>query len=209
MLPLTYDNRDARFTELAFGAARLSPLPTTHMLEKRRVRNQGNSLSCTSHATTGASEYEEGIELSPAWHWMKTCEKLGTYIPNGCDPRTAMGVSCSEGDAPEPAQYSFEIDNPQTIGNWTAWAPVSPNATEDHKKAAYVRIPMVADYFDSVRAKLFEGYAVMAYGTWCNGWEMSKREPIIKEKQKIMSKLSVDWKTAGKVLDLLKFEGYR
>ncbi len=169
MLPLTYDNRDERFSKIAFGAPRLSPLPASFMLAKRRVRNQGASYSCTAHATTGASEYQEGVELSPAWHWMKICEKMGNYIPAGTDPRTAMSISCKLGDVQEPAQFSFETHNAQEIGNWTQW-PNTDAAAEEHMKAAYVPVPMVGDYFDSVRATLFKGLAVMAYGTWSDSW---------------------------------------
>ncbi len=176
MKPLLYDDRDAKFAAVAFGAPVPPVLPTMFRLPEKRVRNQRASLSCTSHNTTGASEYQEGVELSPAFHWAETCRKLGSYIPYGSDPRTAMGVSCRIGDMPErDAAMNFEQHDPQVIGNWNNWGMSKETALEvdNHKKAAYVPIQIVGDYFDSIRAALYKGNAVMAFGTWCQGWEQS------------------------------------
>ncbi len=176
MTPLLYDERDAEYAAVAFGAPVMPVLPSAFELPKKRVRNQGMSLSCTAHNTTGASEYQEGVELSPAWHWAQTCKLLGSYVPNGSDPRTAMGVSAKQGDLEESlAVHKFETDDAQTIGNWNNWTTDAfmRGVIEQHQKAAYVPIQMVGDYFDSIRAALYKGNAVMAFGTWCEGWDKS------------------------------------
>lgn len=170
--PIKPDPRDKKFTQIAFGAAALPEFPLTFRLPQKKIKNQGNSLACTAHATTLASEHQENRELSAAWHWMETCRRLGNFIPNGADPRTAMKISLELGDLPaELATYSFPETNPQIIGNWDQWPHVPEATVELYRKAAYVKIPKVGDYFDSVRAALMNQNAVMAFSTWCWGSE--------------------------------------
>lgn len=179
-LPITYDERDDQFTQIAFGAVAAPVFPKTLGRQRRAVKDQDGSQSCTSQTTTLASEYQENVELSAEWHWMETCRKLNNFIPNGADPRTAMGISKEWGDIPrELAPFKFPVDNPQIIGNWNEWDNLSApeamrKAAEIHKKAAYVKIPYVKDYFDSIRAALVNGKdngtVVMAFGTWYTEW---------------------------------------
>lgn len=174
MLPLKPDHRDDAFSEIVFGAPSLPTFPKTLFRKRNRVKHQGQSLSCTKHATAGASEYQDGLELSAAWGWSRVCKKLGNFIPEGTDPRTAMGITCQEGELPQSlAKYTFPDDYYQIVGNWENWPDTSKEA-QPYRKAAYIKVKIVGDYFDSIRNALFVGkeknQVVMAFGTWYQEW---------------------------------------
>lgn len=179
LLPLKKDPRDDKFSKIAFAAPALPVFPQTYRLEELfPVKNQTSSLSCTKQTTAAVSEYQDGVELSPAWGWAQVCKKVGNYIPAGAEPRVAMGITCELGELPQReilkrALYSFEQHDPQTIGNWNNW-PDLRDAAEPYRKAAYIKVRKVGDWFDSIRFALWDGreqkQAVMAFGTWLSNW---------------------------------------
>lgn len=189
LLPLTPDPRDQRFTEVAFGAAPrpLPVFPKSLFRERKPAKDQDGSLSCTQHAIAAAAEYQDGIELDPAWGWMKYCESVGTAIPNGASPRDAMRVAVKHGILPhKDSPFHFPHDDYQTIGNPKSWEqhPDLAEKAEPFKKAAYVPIQRIGDTFDSIRAALFygqqKGQTVLAFGTWRDNWD---RVAVLPEKQ--------------------------
>jgi hypothetical protein len=176
--PISYDPRDEQFTQITFGAVTLPVFPKTLGRKRRPVKNQGTSVSCTAQTTALAAEYQDGEELSAAWTWKEVCKYLGTFTPPGAQPRDAMSRAIAVGFLPQRhAKYSFPQDNTQTIGNWNNW-PDQYALAEPFKKAAYVRIPIIADYFDSIKAALVHGkeknQIVMAFGTWYTEWNIGK-----------------------------------
>ncbi len=177
LLPLKPDPRDKKFSKVVFAAPQLPIFPQTLNRPRLKPKDQGSSLSCTKQTTAGASEYQDGVELSAAWGWSRVCKRFGNYVQNGSDPRTAMKVSIEEGELPQSlAEYSFPKDDTQVIGNWNNWADHKDHA-EPYRKAAYVKIPKVGDWFDSVRYALFTGkeqnQVVMAFGTWKCNWNQA------------------------------------
>lgn len=174
-VPWKHDSRDDKFTEIAFGTPTLPLFPETLGRQRRPVKNQGDSLSCTAQGATLAAEYQDGVPLSAEFQWMQTCKKLGTAIPNGADYRTAFKILIERGALPqEKSPYTFTVDNYQTIGNWNAWPDYRLVETEAYKKAAYVKIPRVGDWFDSVKTALLRGkdkeQIVVACTRWFSEW---------------------------------------
>ena len=179
-LPIRPDPRDDKFSEIVFGSPTLPDFPKTLGRKRNKAKNQSNSLSCTKHTTAGASEYQDGIELSAAYGWSLLCEKVKNFTPNGAEPRAAMGLSCEIGElAQADAQFTFPEDDPQIIGNWENWnqREVLKAYAERYKKAAYIKVVKVGDYFDSIRNALYVGKAknqvVMAFGTWYGEWSQT------------------------------------
>ena len=182
LLPLKYDNRDKKFTQTAFGAAQPLPLPKTLGRVRRIVKNQYDSQSCTAHTVTSCSEYQEKIALSPEWQWAQTCKKLGTFIPPGSDPRTAMKIAVDMGSLPaELSPLTFAFGNYQEVGNWRNYPRTLEDKAEPQKKAAYVRPPSFGDAFDSIRQALLRGeqknQTVMMFGGWYDIW-MGETIPV-------------------------------
>jgi hypothetical protein len=175
-LPLTRDPKDFTHTAL-FGAATPTEFPKSLNRERRAVKNQGSSLSCTAQAVAAASEYQENLPFSAAWQWAQICKALGTYVPSGADPRTAMETARRLGSLPlHRARYAFPNDDAQVIGNWDNWGPELFVDAEPFRKAAYVRIDNnpVFDTFDDIRYALLQGRdrneVVLAFGTWYHEW---------------------------------------
>ncbi len=172
--PISYDPRDDKFTAIKFGAVSLPVFPKTLGRIRRRPYDQAWSQSCTQQAINGAAEYQDGVELNPAWSWSRYCKKVGNFIPQGADPRAAMQIAIDEGLLPyEAGQLSFPIDDQQIIGNWDKWPELHAKA-EPYKKAAYIKIPKVNDHFDSIRTMLLQhkndGTCVIGFGTWLSNW---------------------------------------
>ena len=174
-VPWRSDPRDKKFTEVVFGAGVLPTFPKTLNRIPRPTKDQDNSLSCTAQGSTLASEYQEGVELSAAWIWKEVCKTLGTAVPNGADWRIACKIHVKQGCLRQSfAKYSFPKDDYQVIGNWNNWDEVSPENVEISRKAAFVPIPKVGDWFDSVKAALVNGYkknqVVMIASAWYYEW---------------------------------------
>ena len=174
-VPWKVDPRDKKFTEIVFGAGILPEFRKTLYRARQPIKNQGVSLSCTAQGTTLASEYQEKEELSAAWIWKEVCKQLGTAVPNGADWRVACKIHIKKGALKQSlAKYSFPKDDYQVIGNWQNWDEVPLETTEIHKKAAFVPIPKVGDWFDSVKAALQNGYeknqVVMIASAWYYEW---------------------------------------
>lgn len=149
--PIQYDPRDEQFTQIAFGAPQLPVFPKTLNTPRKAVKNQGTALSCTKQTTELAAEYQDGEEMDAERAWEELKKVLGDPNPQGAQPRAAMSLNVK-------------------TGSW----PVKGGGPDQYRKAAYIKIPIIADYFDSIRAALFNGkdknQIVMAFGTWYNEW---------------------------------------
>lgn len=172
--PIRPDHRDKKFTKVAFGAPLLPTFPKTLGRPRRKVKDQNGSQSCTAHATTLAAEYQDQEELSAAFTWSRICKALNNFSPDGADPRTAMSVGHDIGYLPQStAVHSFPQDS-DIAGDWRPYGPFFLEKAEPFKKAAYIRIPKVGDWFDTIRTALLRGQAenqvVMAFGPWREGW---------------------------------------
>lgn len=156
--PIKPDPRDDNFTRL-YGAPVLPSFPKTLNCPRKSVKNQGSTLSCTKQTTELAAEYQDGEEMSAEWAWEELKAVLNDPNPQGAQPRDAMSLNCKLGSLP--------------LKEFTQGA-ILRHIAEKYRKAAYIRIPKVGDWFDTIRAALlngqYESQIVMAFGTWYDEW---------------------------------------
>lgn len=134
----------------------LSELPKEFKLKTLGVKNQGDTDYCSAFATTLVSESQEGVELSPEWHFAKSKELSGDKDEWGQDLRTALKVSVKYGDLMQKdAPFSLK-DKPdeflRDIKNWNI--PLS--LVIGQRKKSYIKVEGQYDSYDDIRATLYK-----------------------------------------------------
>jgi len=154
--PLKKDSRDFKLSAV-LKLPPLEELPDEFELEPLEIKNQLETDYCTQMAACGASELQEGIELSPEWAFAVSKMISGDPEEFGQDLRTAIKVHTKfgvieKGQAPYSLEAGDEDSKMRYINNW-------PKELFDkalgHKKQSYFKLDGQYDYFDDIRAFLW------------------------------------------------------
>lgn len=155
--PTPRDDRDFKMGAL-FELPKLSELPDEFVLEGYTIRNQGNTDFCSAFATTGASELQEGVKLSPEWAFQAGKKISGDPQAWGQDLRTACKAHVSYGDIEESeSPFTVATAGQAFIRDPKNWPDTLLPKALKHKKQAYVSTTSDgADSFDTVRQSIYK-----------------------------------------------------
>lgn len=153
---LPKDNRDFRLSKITTLPA-LNELPEEFVLKPLTSKNQFNSDYCTAFATCGASEIQEGVELSPEWSFAVSKMISGDPEEFGQDLRTACKVHTQFGAVEAKiAPYSLvRGDSDEKMRYISNWPENLFDEAIKHKKQSFVKIDGQYDHFDNLRAFLW------------------------------------------------------
>lgn len=205
---LKYDKRDYDFKK-TFGVTKstLELLPETLNRVPLSIKDQQFTNFCTGYGVSAASEYQEGIELSPEYQTAKIGQIYGQPILNGAEPRSALKSAVTYGSLPQSlSPYRLNQDGQEKVANWDAWPEALDQLAAKHKKKRYYRVtygyPDDLDVFDSIKiglwfAKESKG-VVVAFGNWYEEWNHAQPKGIVSVPQtQSYSRhcyLFIDWK---------------
>lgn len=150
------DDRDLCLGDLITLPA-LAELPAEFELTPLTIKDQLDTDFCTGYATCGASELQEGVELSPEYSFALSKSLSGNVDQYGQDVRTAMSVhvkygALEEKDAPYGI-FNKPADFLRRIGNWPA---TLYKKAVIHKKRGYAFVSGPYDAYDNVRATIWK-----------------------------------------------------
>lgn len=175
--PLTYDKRDFNHAKL-FGGIKndLPGLPKEGLGRKPiSIKDQEDSNYCTAFTVSEASEYQEGVELSPEYQTAKVGQIVGQPIFNGAQPRDAMKSATVYGSLEKSVSpYIFQNDGWQYPAQYQSYNTFLDEDAKVHKKGSYFSVtwgwPDDLDPFDSARLALWQAKnekgVVMVFGLW-------------------------------------------
>lgn len=139
-----------------FGAPIVVSVPD-FQIGSPRVKNQGGDGTCTVFAATSVSEDQEGVELEPAYQWLKTAQLGGVY-PQGAAPGDvcksltkfgSLSVAASPLHLPEAGASVVQIKQ-----NWDKIDNLDSVAFM-YRKRSYFELEGLGDRFDSIRQILW------------------------------------------------------
>jgi|TARA_Y100000034_G_scaffold50782_1_gene62518 hypothetical protein len=93
--PTPEDKRDFELSAV-FGAVKELP-DEDFVIGEPKIKNQRRTDFCTAYASCLVSEYQEGVELSPEYAFMKAKKAKGSWRSWGCDLRTLCKIHVKVG----------------------------------------------------------------------------------------------------------------
>ena len=180
--PLPKDPRDLKLGGI-FGQPQLHEIPSEFILDGYTIKNQGDSDFCAAFSSTLASEFQEGVSLSPEAVFALSKAESDDVDEWGQDLRTICEVHRKHG-APEKdvVPFSIEDKDPTFLRRITNY-PIDQvlKSAIVHKKASYMSTSGNYKPFDNIRAWMWkfrsERKAVILGVNW--GWSTS--EPFIND----------------------------
>jgi hypothetical protein len=166
------------------------------------IKDQRGTLFCTAYGTAAASEYQEGIELSPDFQVAAVSRVAGAPILNGADPRDALNALPTFGSlAQHLSPFSLDTHGAAFVANLDNWPADLIEKAKEHAKAAYIRINGPHDTYDNIRNALYmgqaENQAVVAFGRWYRGWNNVGPSGIVPDDQSALHGyhcyIFIDW----------------
>lgn len=166
------DERDFKVGSLT-KLPSLDTLPKTFELESI-TKDQQNTDYCSAFASTGASEYQEGVELSPEWHFAASKDLSGDTEDWGQDLRTAMKTSVKYGDIKQSdAPFSLKDKDDKFLRDFKNWPIDLRQKALEHKKKSFIKVEGQYDSYDNVRATIFKFKCPIVMGlNW--SWPISQ-----------------------------------
>lgn len=153
--PLPVDERDFKVGQI-MSLPKLEDLPEEFELPTLGVKNQYDSDFCSAFAATLVSESQEGIELSPEWHFAVSKKISGDVKEWGQDLRSACEVSVKYGDIPQKdAPFTLKDKTPEVLRDINNWPDLFTLAI-GQKKKSYIKVKGPYDDFDDIRATIYK-----------------------------------------------------
>lgn len=126
----------------------LFPLDTEH---------QGNSDFCSAFSTTGMSELQEGVSLSPEWSFAASKKLSKDKNEWGQDMRTAMKAHVEYGAIKkEDSPFSIDTHSAKFLRDIDNWPEELFEKAKEHKKESYFEVTGQHDHFDNIRATIWK-----------------------------------------------------
>jgi len=162
--PLKKDRRDFSYTK-KFGIVSL-PTQNFRVGAPLEIKEQFSSDMCTAFASTGLSELQEGVILSPEWQFAKIKQMEGNWQAWGADLRTTCKSLVKYGSLPkDKAEFNLKFKDRNFLANWENWDKTKyGNGFElemiarKHRKQSYFAIDTsgYTDLFDAMRGALWQ-----------------------------------------------------
>lgn len=175
--PLPTDDRDFKLGSV-FGAPSLADIPQEDfVIGESGILNQGSSDLCTAFATAKASEFQEGVNLSPEYTFAKTKELMGEWEEWGADLRVACKAGKDFGFLPLAEAPLTLGAGRDYVANWAHWHPKLDVIAKKYAKQSFFSVEAYDDLFDSIRANLWrfrgEKRAIITGAMWRSEWTNS------------------------------------
>lgn len=155
LLPLPKDERDLTVGAL-FLLPKLAELPTDFVLEGYDVKMQDADF-CSAFMAVGMSELQEGVALSPEWHFAASQDLYPSQW--GQNLRAAMATSVKVGDielSDAGDNVCFKKDQ-SFLRDFKNWDQGLKEKAKRHKKQTYLKVTGVGDdAFDTLRKVIWK-----------------------------------------------------
>lgn len=180
--PLKEDHRDFQLGAV-FSLPALEDLPDKFAFETLGVKDQGNSDLCSAFAVTTLSEIQEGVRLSPLYHFALSKEISGDPDNWGQNARDAVAASAKYGDVEESeAKFKENQSSSNAIRHLKNWPEDHLEKAIKHKKKSYFKVTGLYDHFDNIRASMWkfrdglQGVSLGLLWAWHTGQEFLSLE---------------------------------
>ena len=173
------DKRDFSLTKV-FGA--LDPINVPNQdffVGNPKIKNQGSSDLCTAFAGTLASEYQEGVILSPEWFFAMIKKMRNEFKSWGADLRSIMKAATKVGFLEQKdAPFTLKDKARDFVANWKNWSVSLLPLARKHAKKSFFKVDGKNGTFDNIRVALWENrgqrQAVITGCTWRQSWTYAK-----------------------------------
>jgi len=177
LLPHVEDKRDFDH-ETVFGSVKPIELPDEYIVKGRKwIHQQYDSDLCAAMTTTGVSEDQEQVRLSPEYQFAKIKEIMGDPFGWGASLRIACQSLVKYGSLEESiSPYNLDIANRNYIADWKHWSKDLDVQAREHKKQSYFGIKDRSyDLYDSIRSALWLNKdfnrSIVSGALWRFGWD--------------------------------------
>lgn len=169
--------------ELQFGAADLSQLPPLGLGRKPiSIKDQRSTQFCPAYSTATASEYIEGIEMSPEYQAAVIGEIAGAPIFNGASFKNALKGLTLFGSLPQKdAPLTLDKDGEKVVADLKNWPRGLAQKADDYLKASsYDVLRGSYDAFDNIKSALAkakedgEDRVALVASQWYENWNGHK-----------------------------------
>ena len=156
LVPLREKDRGFSVGQI-YTLSKLEELPDDFDMGETRTEHQKDSDFCSAYTFTSMSEFQEGVELSPEWHFAMSKELSGNIEEFGQDLKTAAKVSVKYGDIKkEDAPFSLDTKPYTYLRDPAVWPIELKEKALEHKKKTYLDVSGPYSYFDTIRAFLWK-----------------------------------------------------
>lgn len=152
--PKKEDKRDFR-TGQVLKLPELSDIPERLVLGVPKIKDQFDSDFCAAFASTSASEFQEGIELSPEYQMAITKMIEGDLTTWGSELRDVCKGFIKVGSLPQHrAPYSLKDKSPEFLKDIKNWEKELILDCAPFKKQSFLSVAGQYDSFDDIRATM-------------------------------------------------------
>lgn len=183
LLPLPQDSRDFKVGAI-YRLPKLNELPKDFVLDGFHIKDQRDTDMCSAFASTGMSELQEGVELSPEFSFAMGKKISGDIEAWGQNLRTASASHVKYGCIEKnEAPYSVDNKDRNFLSDPKNWVGYEEKGKK-HQKQTYLKVTGVGDDgFDTIRKVIWkwrdEKRAVLIGVQW--GWTSDQKiinEPV-------------------------------
>lgn len=177
LLELPDDPRDITFGAV-FTLPKLSELPKAFKVGRPTIKDQYVTWLCTAFGVSSASEYQEGVMLSPEYQAQKISLLSGQNIAGqGADLRMACKSAQKYGSLPiqhVPEDLRLTQTNESIVADPAKWPAQLDLLALPFKKDSYLAVSGPYDMFDNMRATMYaeraEKKAIVTGALWRGSW---------------------------------------
>ena len=175
--PLSKDDRDFSLAGF-FDQIKIEDIPKIDFCVEgeKIIKNQGNTDYCSAYAVTGASAYQEGIDLCPEYQFFKTKMLMGNPDVWGADLRAACKSAVKYGSLPVSSlgRTSLDLTSRYNVVDQKTWPKFLDMDAYIHRKETYFQVDGRYDTFDNIRTALWQNIkdkrAIIVGASWRQEW---------------------------------------
>lgn len=160
--PLVKDKRDFNL-QRTFGSIASAPNYDFSIGDPLSLKQQFDSDFCAAFGIAAASEYQEGVELSPEFQFALIKKITGDPEAWGADLRTACKSAVKYGSLEKTlAPYTLVNKDRNFLANLDNWLELKDDKLEEarkHAKKSFFSVSEGVDIFHNIRTALWQNIA--------------------------------------------------
>jgi len=180
LIALPEDKRDIPHSRV-FGAPPVDiPLVDFDVVKGSKIKDQYDTDFCAGFSSSSINEDIQQKTFDEWYQFSKIKQVMGDYTKWGADLRSACKALTKYGSLPkEKAVYKYKAESTDGkdrdfLANWTNWPKYLDTYAGEFKCGSYFTVDGGGDYFDNIRAKLYQnkdkGQGVLLGVLWRPEW---------------------------------------